>query len=92
MLRGQELGMCVECGDTAALLTCKSCGDPFCALCFQWLHRSGSRLKHETDPPFRRSMQVRDRYTAPSISWFHLSMGHPGGDEHRDDRTSCEPY
>ncbi|OQS06198.1 hypothetical protein THRCLA_01758 [Thraustotheca clavata] len=43
-------GMCVECEDTDASVSCLDCGDLYCDLCFQAQHRSGRRAKHRTAP------------------------------------------
>eukprot|EP00124_Ichthyophonus_hoferi_P004647 Ihof_evm2s538 gene=Ihof_evmTU2s538 len=39
-------GMCVECGDQPAMVTCEQCTDDFCDVCFQALHRKGQRRRH----------------------------------------------
>ena len=37
---------CVDCNDVKAVVYCTECEDRFCGLCFQWLHRRGSRTSH----------------------------------------------
>lgn len=39
-------GLCVECSDHPEELKCVQCGDLFCAVCFQFIHKSGSRKGH----------------------------------------------
>lgn len=41
-------GMCVECRDQPAMLHCEQCLDDYCDVCFQALHRRGTRKKHTT--------------------------------------------
>ncbi|OQR96532.1 hypothetical protein ACHHYP_15410 [Achlya hypogyna] len=43
-------GMCVECEDTEAALSCAECCDVYCDLCYQAQHRSGHRLQHHATP------------------------------------------
>ena len=38
--------MCVECEDMPAQLSCLQCQDDFCQVCFQSLHRKGTRKHH----------------------------------------------
>ena len=38
--------MCIECEDVPAIVECQECQDIFCGLCFEWLHRSGTRASH----------------------------------------------
>lgn len=52
-------GACVECEDARATVKCDTCADIYCTVCFDSLHRKGSRAKHtktavaqlSTDPP-----------------------------------------
>lgn len=39
-------GMCSECGDQAASLSCEQCEDEFCDVCFKAMHRKGVRKTH----------------------------------------------
>jgi hypothetical protein len=41
-------GMCVECTDQPAALRCDQCRDDYCDVCFQALHRRGTRKAHVT--------------------------------------------
>ncbi|ODQ65836.1 hypothetical protein NADFUDRAFT_82791 [Nadsonia fulvescens var. elongata DSM 6958] len=41
-------GLCVECGDQPSDKLCKQCQEEFCDVCFNYLHRTGRRLQHET--------------------------------------------
>lgn len=43
-------GLCVECGDQPAETECVSCEEEFCTVCFDYLHRTGTRKGHETVP------------------------------------------
>ena len=38
----EEKLCCVECDDVAANYICKQCEDPYCDLCFRWLHNTVS--------------------------------------------------
>eukprot|EP01112_Ceratiomyxa_fruticulosa_P009456 TRINITY_DN2462_c0_g1_i1.p1 TRINITY_DN2462_c0_g1~~TRINITY_DN2462_c0_g1_i1.p1 ORF type:complete len:653 (+),score=147.30 TRINITY_DN2462_c0_g1_i1:106-2064(+) len=40
-------GFCVECADQPADCTCVQCQDQYCSVCFQALHRKGTRKTHE---------------------------------------------
>lgn len=45
--KGTEIsGMCIECEDQPASLFCMQCTDDFCDVCYQSVHRKGSRRKH----------------------------------------------
>ncbi|KAI9353391.1 hypothetical protein DFJ73DRAFT_328711 [Zopfochytrium polystomum] len=37
---------CIDCEDQPASLFCDTCGDPFCRVCFDAIHRKGSRRSH----------------------------------------------
>lgn len=39
-------GHCLECEDTTADVFCEVCGEEYCSLCFQSLHRKGKRALH----------------------------------------------
>ena len=42
-------GMCIECEDQPADLRCMICVDDYCQVCFEVLHRRGSRRQHKTE-------------------------------------------
>lgn len=42
-------GLCIECGDQPAELDCKNCKEPFCSVCYNYLHRTGNRKNHKTN-------------------------------------------
>lgn len=42
--------MCVECEDTAASVSCMTCDDVYCDLCFQAQHKKGNRAQHPFEP------------------------------------------
>ncbi|KAJ3221316.1 hypothetical protein HK099_003599 [Clydaea vesicula] len=41
-------GYCTECEDQPTQLFCEQCQDDFCDVCFQSIHRKGTRKKHTT--------------------------------------------
>lgn len=41
-------GLCVECGDQPAETECVDCEEEFCTVCFDYLHRTGTRKEHAT--------------------------------------------
>lgn len=41
-------GLCVECGDQPAEKGCVDCEEEFCSVCFDYLHRTGTRKEHAT--------------------------------------------
>ncbi|KAH9020777.1 hypothetical protein EDB84DRAFT_1275255 [Lactarius hengduanensis] len=43
-------GYCVECEDQPAEVTCETCMDDYCDVCFSAQHRKGSRKKHTAKP------------------------------------------
>ncbi|EGO02108.1 hypothetical protein SERLA73DRAFT_104408 [Serpula lacrymans var. lacrymans S7.3] len=43
-------GFCVECEDQPAQVTCETCSDNYCEVCFAAQHRKGSRKRHATKP------------------------------------------
>ncbi|ANB15508.1 hypothetical protein AWJ20_3136 [Sugiyamaella lignohabitans] len=43
-------GLCVECGDQPAELSCTVCSEDFCSVCFGYLHRTGNRKSHKIVP------------------------------------------
>jgi hypothetical protein len=38
--------MCIECEDQPIAVLCNQCNDKFCEVCFQALHKKGSRKQH----------------------------------------------
>lgn len=45
-----QIRMCVDCGDQPAEKNCQGCEEDFCDVCFQYIHRTGTRSKHPTLP------------------------------------------
>eukprot|EP01122_Echinamoeba_exundans_P008345 TRINITY_DN2751_c0_g3_i1.p1 TRINITY_DN2751_c0_g3~~TRINITY_DN2751_c0_g3_i1.p1 ORF type:complete len:705 (+),score=190.15 TRINITY_DN2751_c0_g3_i1:161-2275(+) len=43
-------GMCAECEDQPFSVLCDACGDNFCIVCFQSLHKKGKRRTHVLKP------------------------------------------
>lgn len=43
-------GLCVECGDQPAETECIDCEEDFCSVCYEYLHRTGTRKEHATVP------------------------------------------
>lgn len=43
-------GMCAECEDQPFAVLCDACGDNFCIVCFQSLHKKGKRRSHVLKP------------------------------------------
>lgn len=43
-----EQNLCIECGDQPAEKTCIQCDENFCSVCFDYLHRTGTRKTHIT--------------------------------------------
>jgi hypothetical protein len=39
--------LCVECEDVPAAVKCQQCNDVLCGLCFEWLHKRGTRATHQ---------------------------------------------
>jgi len=39
-------GFCVDCKDQRARVRCEECGDEYCRVCFNMLHRKGKRSSH----------------------------------------------
>lgn len=40
-------GLCSDCGDQPSEIFCKNCDEPFCEVCFGYIHRAGKRKQHE---------------------------------------------
>jgi hypothetical protein len=53
------LGLCVECGDQPSELSCVECKEDFCEVCFDYIHRTGTRRLHVTRP-FQRPVKQLD--------------------------------
>ncbi|KAF7302069.1 B box-type domain-containing protein [Mycena indigotica] len=45
-----KAGMCIECEDQPAEVSCETCADVFCEVCYASQHRKGSRQKHVMKP------------------------------------------
>eukprot|EP00698_Gefionella_okellyi_P020002 TRINITY_DN6221_c0_g1_i1.p1 TRINITY_DN6221_c0_g1~~TRINITY_DN6221_c0_g1_i1.p1 ORF type:complete len:623 (+),score=139.53 TRINITY_DN6221_c0_g1_i1:75-1871(+) len=58
-------GMCVECGDTPARVSCEQCTDDYCDLCFKNIHRRGKRTRHNAH---QISNAVVETSVAPGIA------------------------
>lgn len=43
-----QKGFCIECGDQRSEISCLTCKDDFCLVCFGYLHRTGKRKLHKT--------------------------------------------
>ncbi|KAF8076739.1 hypothetical protein FPV67DRAFT_1472507, partial [Lyophyllum atratum] len=43
-------GFCVECEDQPAQVSCETCSDAYCEVCFAAQHRKGSRKRHAVKP------------------------------------------
>ncbi|KAF9464797.1 hypothetical protein BDZ94DRAFT_1255278 [Collybia nuda] len=43
-------GFCVECEDQPAQVSCETCADAYCEVCFAAQHRKGSRKRHAVKP------------------------------------------
>ncbi|AAS53421.1 AFR050Wp [Eremothecium gossypii ATCC 10895] len=43
----EDGSMCVECQDMPVEVLCRDCEEQFCTVCFEMLHRSGRRRRHE---------------------------------------------
>ena len=70
---------CSECEDIEAEVRCEGCGDLYCKICFDMLHRKGSRSKHShvhlasgslrsSGGSLRRSAGTPDRLPANYVS------------------------
>ena len=43
-----ETLFCVECEDVPAALICEDChSEPYCGLCFKYIHKTGARKAHK---------------------------------------------
>lgn len=42
-----DRSFCIECKDMKTEILCKDCEENFCVVCFEMIHRSGRRKKHE---------------------------------------------
>ncbi|KAK9465731.1 hypothetical protein V1512DRAFT_265260 [Lipomyces arxii] len=60
-------GLCVECGDQPAELTCLDCDEIFCSVCFGYLHRTGNRKLHRKESLGRHEDVVKDKAETGSI-------------------------
>lgn len=43
----KNAGMCNDCGDHPAEVLCTNCEEPFCNVCFGYIHRTGKRKLHK---------------------------------------------
>lgn len=43
-----DSGLCIECGDQPSELTCLTCEEDFCSVCYGYLHRTGKRKNHKS--------------------------------------------
>lgn len=44
---GDDEGLCIDCGDQPASISCLNCEEDFCDVCFNYIHRTGRRKMHE---------------------------------------------
>lgn len=69
-------GYCVECEDQPAELTCETCSDVYCQVCFQAQHRKGSRRSHTTKPlAAKPTTGTRSKQPLTTINGHHVVAG-----------------
>eukprot|EP00008_Paramoeba_atlantica_P005013 CAMPEP_0201478536 /NCGR_PEP_ID=MMETSP0151_2-20130828/3344_1 /ASSEMBLY_ACC=CAM_ASM_000257 /TAXON_ID=200890 /ORGANISM="Paramoeba atlantica, Strain 621/1 / CCAP 1560/9" /LENGTH=126 /DNA_ID=CAMNT_0047859635 /DNA_START=119 /DNA_END=495 /DNA_ORIENTATION=+ len=72
--------MCIECEDVPAIVECQECQDIFCGLCFEWLHRSGTRASHTPSRLQDVPLSLRSESSA-SIGPFRVKQKREEEDE-----------
>lgn len=80
-------GMCIECEDQPANLFCLRCADDYCDVCFQSLHRKGSRRAHQVKQigPLNKPNSSLTTATGGKTSSSAMEMSPPLGEKENDE-------
>lgn len=82
-------GMCIECGDQPADLNCLVCNEEFCQVCFDYIHRTGSRKSHDTQKlGGARANAANGSSDAQEDAEMNDGSTHPGDDDTNDNDES----
>ena len=78
-------GLCVECGDQPSEIECVSCEEEFCTVCFDYLHRTGTRKDHETVPLAKSKAELPNNVEPLDVQMANTPEATPDATATEDD-------